>query len=92
MTAPWLTPIRDAAVAISQRFGPCGSVSSATPLMVLKQEGMAAVIEKLGPCPPCMRTFFSGSGRCIGETSVILILIGGIYLMVRKSSPHLRLR
>ena len=53
--------------------------------MVLKQEGMAAVIEKFGALPTLYSEFFFGfRPGCIGETSVILILIGGIYLMYRK--------
>jgi electron transport complex protein RnfD len=84
MTTAWLTPIRDA--AIFRYMGPSvDAVSSATPLMVLKQEGMAAVIEKFGALPTLYADFFFGfRPGCIGETSVILILIGGIYLMVRK--------
>jgi electron transport complex protein RnfD len=84
MTTAWLTPIRDAAV-FRYMGSSVDAVSSATPLMVLKQEGMAAVIEKFGALPTLYADFFFGfRPGCIGETSVILILIGGIYLMVRK--------
>jgi len=84
MTTAWLTPIRDA--SIFRYMGPSvDAVSSATPLMVLKQEGMSAVIEKFGTLPTLYADFFFGlRPGCIGETSVFLILIGGIYLMVRK--------
>ena len=84
MTTAWLTPIRDASI-FRYMGASVDAVSSATPLMVLKQEGMAAVIEKFGALPTLYADFFFGfRPGCIGETSVILILIGGIYLMVRK--------
>ena len=84
MTTAWLAPIRDAAI-FRYMGASVDAVSSATPLMVLKQEGMSAVIEKFGALPTLYADFFFGfRPGCIGETSVILILIGGIYLMYRK--------
>ncbi len=54
------------------------AVSAATPLAILKGG------EAVGTLPPIMDTFIGNIGGCIGETSVILLLIGGIYLIARK--------
>lgn len=54
------------------------TVSTATPLALLKGA------EATGTLPPLMNTFIGNIGGCIGETSVILLLIGAIYLMVKK--------
>lgn len=50
------------------------AVSTATPLALLKSGG---------ELPPLLDTFIGNIGGTIGETSVILLLIGGIYLIVR---------
>ncbi len=50
------------------------AVSTATPLALLKTGG---------ELPPLFDTFIGNIGGTIGETSVVLLLIGGIYLMVR---------
>lgn len=51
-------------------------MSAATPLNLLKEGG--------GELPSVMNTFFGYIGGCIGETSVIAIALGGIYLLARK--------
>ncbi|MCT4598232.1 MAG: RnfABCDGE type electron transport complex subunit D [Vallitalea sp.] len=51
-------------------------VSTATPLALIK-EGATNL-------PSVYDTFFGFIGGCIGETSVIAILLGGIYLLARK--------
>lgn len=50
------------------------AVSSATPL--------AAYAENAGNLPPYLDLFLGGIGGCIGETSTLAILIGGIYLLL----------
>ncbi|MEW6665159.1 MAG: RnfABCDGE type electron transport complex subunit D [Thermodesulfobacteriota bacterium] len=83
MTSAWLTPIRDVSVFRYMGSG-VDAVSTATPLYVLKHYGLAALIEKFGSLPTIYADFFLGwRPGCIGETSVLLLLIGGIYLMVR---------
>jgi Na+-translocating ferredoxin:NAD+ oxidoreductase subunit D len=54
------------------------AVSAATPLGMLK-EGAAA-----GELPGYMELFTGNIGGCIGETSAIALLIGALYLIVRK--------
>lgn len=51
-------------------------VTTATPLGILKEGGSSL--------PSIAETFFGHIGGCIGETSAIALLIGGIYLLVRK--------
>ena len=51
------------------------AVSTATPLAILKGGE--------GTLPSLMDTFVGNIGGTIGETSVILLLIGGIYLIIR---------
>ena len=52
-------------------------VSSATPLAVLKSTGDVAQVD-------IMKMLMGNIGGTIGETSVIAILLGGIYLLARK--------
>ncbi|MBW1798199.1 MAG: RnfABCDGE type electron transport complex subunit D, partial [Deltaproteobacteria bacterium] len=84
MTSAWLVPIRDAAVFKYMGTG-IDAVSTATPLYVLKHYGMAAVLEKFGSLSTIYSDFFIGwRPGCIGETSALLLLIGGIYLLYKK--------
>jgi electron transport complex protein RnfD len=84
MTSAWLPPIRDAAVFKYMGTG-IDAVSTATPLYVLKHYGMAAVLEKFGSLSTIYSDFFIGwRPGCIGETSALLLLIGGIYLLYKK--------
>lgn len=53
------------------------AVASATPLATLK-EGVMAEGTSLA------NLFFGQTGGCIGEVSALMLLIGGIYLLVRK--------
>ena len=64
---------------------PVDMISSATPLAILK--GTAE-----GELPALLDMFIGNIGGCIGETSAIAILIGGIYLVARKIiSPRIPL-
>ncbi|MCL2082616.1 MAG: RnfABCDGE type electron transport complex subunit D [Oscillospiraceae bacterium] len=55
---------------------PADAVSSATPLMVMHGSD--------GVLPEIWDMFIGMRGGCLGETSVIALLIGGIYLLVRR--------
>ncbi|MEG2669532.1 MAG: RnfABCDGE type electron transport complex subunit D [Oscillospiraceae bacterium] len=57
-------------------FGSVDVISSATPL--------AAYADGLENLPSYMDLFMGNIGGCIGETSVLAILIGAIYLICRK--------
>ncbi|NLA87332.1 MAG: RnfABCDGE type electron transport complex subunit D, partial [Clostridiales bacterium] len=53
------------------------AVSSATPLALLKK-GEYTVL------PPMLNMFLGVRGGCLGETSVLALLIGGVYLIIRR--------
>jgi electron transport complex protein RnfD len=74
MTSAWLTPVGAGVDAIS----------TATPLYILKHYGIEAVIEKFGSLSYIYGHFFVGlQPGCIGETSALLILIGGLFLIYK---------
>ena len=52
------------------------AVASATPLVALKQGIL--------PEESLLDLFFGRVGGCIGEVSVLMLLIGGVYLLVRR--------
>ena len=56
------------------------TISSATPLAIIKKGSEAA-----GVIPPDITNLFIGNvSGCIGETSVLALLIGAAYLLVRR--------
>ncbi len=60
------------------------AVTTATPLGILKHEGLGKLIEEFGTRIDLYIALFTGRvGGSIGETSAIAILIGGIFLMHR---------
>ena len=84
MTSAWLSPIRDASVFKYMGTG-VDAISTATPLYILKHYGIAAVIEKFGTLSTIYTDFFLGwRPGCIGETSGLLLLLGGLYLIYKK--------
>jgi electron transport complex protein RnfD len=84
MTSAWLLPIRDFSIFKYMQPG-IDAVSTATPLYVLKHYGMAALIEKYGPISSIYQDFFLGlRPGCIGETSNLLLLLGGLYLIIKR--------
>jgi electron transport complex protein RnfD len=84
MTTAWLAPIRDGAIFRHMGAG-VDAVSSATPLYVLKHYGMAAVLEQFGSRASLYTDFFVGlMPGCIGETSALLLLLGGLYLIYKR--------
>lgn len=59
-------------------------VSSATPLNILKQQGYPALIETFGDAPALYKAMFLGfRNGSIGETSAILLIFGGLFLIFR---------
>jgi Na+-translocating ferredoxin:NAD+ oxidoreductase subunit D len=83
MTTAWLTPIRDGSIFRHMDSG-VDAVSSATPLYVLKHYGMAGVLEQFGSRASMYTDFFIGMmPGCIGETSALLLVLGGLYLIYK---------
>ncbi|MEW5767756.1 MAG: RnfABCDGE type electron transport complex subunit D [bacterium] len=54
------------------------AVTTATPLGVLKEKGIEAIAQI-----PLIHSFLGNVGGCIGEVSVLALLIGAIYLLWR---------
>lgn len=87
MTSAWLSPIDlsgDGYGIFSYFSSSIDAVSTATPLAVLKEHGMAAFIDKFGSGADLYTHFFLGwRPGCIGETSGFLLVLGGLYLIYR---------
>jgi len=84
MTSAWLSPIRDGAILKYMGSG-IDAVSTATPLYLLKHYGSSALMEKFGSMPAIYGDFFIGwRPGCIGETSALLLLMGGLYLIYKR--------
>ncbi|MGD2125714.1 MAG: RnfABCDGE type electron transport complex subunit D [Desulfobacteraceae bacterium] len=83
MTSAWLPPLRDASVF--KYMGPgVDAVTTATPLYVLKHYGLEGLIERFGSLTTMYGNFFMGlRPGCIGETSVLLLLAGGLFLIYK---------
>jgi electron transport complex protein RnfD len=84
MTSAWLPPIRDAAIFKYMEPG-VDAVSTATPLYVLKHYGIGPLMEKFGTMATIYQDFFIGwRPGCIGETSALLLLLGGLFLLYKR--------
>lgn len=63
---------------------PVDATTCATPLGILKERGAAALIATFGDKLSLYKHLFIGDiPGCIGETSALLILAGGVFLLVR---------
>jgi len=85
MTAAWL-PSREISQVpiVSYVWGGLDAVSTATPLYVLRHYGLDALTQQFGGLTTIYKNFFLGfEPGCIGETSALLILLGGLFLMAR---------
>jgi electron transport complex protein RnfD len=83
MTSAWLPPLRDLAI-FSYLGSSIDAISSATPLAVLKDQGLVALTAQFGATPDIYATFFLGwRPGSIGETSGLLLVLGGLYLLYR---------
>lgn len=83
MTSAWLPPLEDMAI-FSYLGDSIDAVSAATPLAVLKEQGLSAFTAQFGAAPNFYTSFFLGfRPGCIGETSGLLIVLGGAYLIYR---------
>ncbi len=61
------------------------SITSATPLALLKYQGLAAYAKILGgPAHRYLHLLLGNHGGSLGETSVLALWIGGIFLMARR--------
>jgi electron transport complex protein RnfD len=73
----WAVPVSD----WGKKLTMADAVTSATPLMTLKSGAQ--------PDVSILELLLGSRGGCLGETSALLLIAGGIYLMVRKVIlPH----
>lgn len=64
--------------------GKVDGLTSATPLGILKQQGYEKVIEHFGTQGAMYKSMFMGlRGGSMGETSALLLILGGIYLIYK---------
>ncbi len=83
MTSAWLAPIGGFDI-FSHLGSSVDAVSTATPLAVMKEHGMAAFTHAFGSGASLYTNFFLGlRPGCIGETSGLLLVLGGLYLIYR---------
>lgn len=83
MTSAWLPPVQDLAI-FSYIGTQIDAVATATPLAVMKEQGMEAFTQAFGSGMNLYSSFFLGwRPGCIGETSGFLLVLGGLYLMYR---------
>lgn len=65
-------------------WGQVDATAGATPLNILKQQGHDALVASFGSQSDLYQSMFFGfRGGSLGETSALLLLIGGVYLIVR---------
>jgi electron transport complex protein RnfD len=84
MTTAWIAPIDWSKSSLGAYVSGLDAVSTATPLQVLKQYGFSALTQQFGDLTTIYQNFFLGiRPGCIGETSALLILLGGLFLMIR---------
>jgi len=83
MTSAWLPPLSDLSI-FSYMGASVDAVTTATPLAVLKEHGLAAFTQQFGAAPDFYSSFFLGwRPGSIGETSGLCIVLGGLYLIYR---------
>lgn len=84
MTGRWIAPRIGTTSGIIYKL-PAIVTSNATPLMVLKDYPKVAGVPTLLNAKSTLLSLFYGfRGGCIGETSCLLLLIGGIFLITYK--------
>lgn len=84
MTSAWLPPL-DGMAIFSHLGAGADAVSAATPLAVMKEQGILAFQKMFGSGTSLYGSFFIGwRPGCIGETSGLLLVLGGLYLLYRR--------
>lgn len=79
MTKAWLAPANGTLSGID-------GITSATPLSLLKNAANygdpSIIVRQLNDFDTIKNIFFGNIGGCIGETSALLLLIGGLFLII----------
>lgn len=77
MTGSWMDPMWGGAGGFTAWEGPLDAVTRATPLMQIKE----------GVFPSIYDLFIGNCSGSMGETSVILIVAAGLFLIYKKAAP-----
>jgi len=79
MTSAWLPPLHDLAI-FSYLGTHIDAIATATPLAVMKTQGLAAFSQQFGTAPNLYTNFFLGwRPGCIGETSGLFSPLSALY-------------
>ncbi|MGB9832928.1 MAG: RnfABCDGE type electron transport complex subunit D [Caldisericum exile] len=81
----WIKPQIIIGLSNISQATPVDSITTATPLGIVKLQSYAKLISDFGTKANLYKALFFGTvGGSLGETSALLLLIGGIYLIARK--------
>lgn len=85
MTREWVSPVSGTLSGID-------GISAATPLSLLKNPANYGdpqfIIRQLNDPETVRNLFFGNTGGCIGETSALLLLIGGAFLLFTRIADY----
>lgn len=76
MTNQWIEPFREGLAGLSFWSGSIDALTSATPLRVLRE----------GTALPWQDLVLGRTAGSLGETSAVLIIIGGLYIIYKKAA------
>ena len=76
MTGSWINPMWGGYGGFTTWTGPVDAVTRATPLVKIKMETLPSLID----------LFTGNTSGSMGETSALLILIGAVFLLIRKAA------
>jgi len=77
MTNRWVEPLGGKYGGFTEWFSPIDALTGATPLEVFRA----------GEDFPLARLFMGNTSGSLGETCAWLILLGGVYIIIKKSAP-----
>jgi Na+-transporting NADH:ubiquinone oxidoreductase subunit B len=77
MTNSWVQPLWGGAAGLARWTTPADALTQATPMVTLRS----------GSTLPLEQLFLGYTSGCLGETSALLILLGGAYIVYKKSAP-----
>ena len=77
MTNRWVNPLWEGIAGFSHWSPPVDAVTQATPMMALR----------VGDYVSLQKLFFGNTAGSLGETSALLIVLGGAYIVYKKAAP-----
>jgi len=77
MTNQWVNPFIGGWAGFSAWSFPADTLTQATPLMIYREGGSI----------PLLNLFLGNTSGSMGETSALLIILGGLYIIYKKAAP-----